>query len=89
MASKGTPLFTLALELRATGVDDEAVVANLVSEADGSRDALRSAYARALALSAALPDDRQAERLVTLVAVAMRRQWGPHRELTDLTTSAN
>ena len=77
MAVKGPWLLALALELLERRVGDEEAVLMLVGAAQGSREALRGAYARALALSGELPSDDQAHRTVTLISRAMRRAATP------------
>ena len=71
---QGPWLLAVALELLADGVDDASAAAKLVSAARGSRESLRGAYARALALASELPDDRTARRAVELLTRAMRGQ---------------
>jgi hypothetical protein len=75
MAMLGPWLLATALELLSDGVDDATAAAKLVSAARGSRDSLRGAYARALALAGELPDDRTARRAVELLTRAMRGQF--------------
>jgi len=75
MAIEGPWLLAAALEFLADGIDEEAAAVRLVDAARGSRDSLRGAYARALALTGELPDDRAATRVVDVLTRAMRRQW--------------
>jgi hypothetical protein len=77
MAVKGPWLLALALELLERRVSDEEAVLMLLGAAQGSRDVLRGAYARALALSGELPTDDQAHRMVVLLSRAMRRATTP------------
>ena len=75
MAILGPWLLATALEMLADGVDEASAAAKLVSAARGSRDALRGAYARALALAGELPDDRAARRAIELLTRAMRHEF--------------
>jgi hypothetical protein len=75
MAMQGPWLLAATLELLADGVDDASAAARLVTAARGSRESLRGAYARALALAGELPDDRLARRAVELLTRAMRGQF--------------
>lgn len=72
---QGPWLLAVALDLLADGVDDASAAARLVTAARGSRESLRGAYARALALAGELPDDRAARRAVELLTRAMRGQF--------------
>lgn len=76
MVNKGPWLLALALELLGQGKSDQEVVQRLVEAAQGSREGLRGAYARALALASELPDDGTARQLVDLLSRAMRRTVG-------------
>ena len=77
MVSKGPWLVAVALDLVASGTDEDVAVSKLLLAADGRREALRGAYTRALALAAELPNDRQARLLVHLINRAMRRDRLP------------
>ena len=72
---QGPWLLAATLELLADGVDDASAAARLVTAARGSRESLRGAYARALALAGELPDDPLARRAVELLTRAMRGQF--------------
>ena len=72
---QGPWLLAATLELLADGVDDTRAAARLVTAARGSRESLRGAYARALALAGELPDDLVARRAVDLLTRAMRGQF--------------
>jgi hypothetical protein len=77
VAIQGPWLLAATLELLADGVDDATATARLVSAARGSRESLRGAYARALALAGELPEDATARRAVELLTRAMRGQFDP------------
>ena len=79
MAEKGPWLFAAALDLLVENVRDDEIVTRLVGAAEGSRDALRGAYARALALAGELPGDEVARRAVDVLTQAMRRAVAPLR----------
>ena len=79
MAEKGPWLFAAALDLLVENVRDDEVVNRLLNLAEGSRDSLRGAYARALALAGELPGDVVAKRAVEVLTQAMRGAVAPLR----------
>jgi hypothetical protein len=66
-------IFGVALARVTEGWREEAALAELLAEAEGSYHALEGAYGRGVALLGEYPDDRTLHETIALLAKALRR----------------